>query len=140
MPYGFAAGCLHKKLKHKYTGIHQVLLVSNIAYTCSMWSDSSVNCKVVGTSCIFDFARVTAKSPACKMDFGHSAPNHLVKLLSKWKANIRNNMMFTELGSCEVSVVRTVLSSLRASWTPKTTLQDYNLQDVPTTFQFTLYI
>ena len=72
------------------------------------------------------------------MDFGHSAPNHVAKLLNKRKANIRNSITFTKIDSCEVSVVRTVLSSLRASWTPKTPLQDFNLQDVPTTFQFTL--
>ena len=72
------------------------------------------------------------------MDFGHSAPNHVAKLLNKRKANIRNSTTCTKLDSCEVFVVRTVLSSLRASWTPKTPLQDFNLQDVPTTFQFTL--
>ena len=65
----------------------------------------SVNWKVVGTSCIFDFARVTAKQPACKMDFAHSVPNHVAKLLNKRKANIRNSITFTKLDSCEVSVV-----------------------------------
>ena len=73
------------------------------------------------------------------MDFGHSAPNHVAQLLNKREANIRNSMKCTQLDSCEVFVVRTVLSSLRASWTPKTPLQDFNLQDVPTTFQFTLH-
>ena len=72
------------------------------------------------------------------MEFGHSAPNHVAKLLNKRKANIRNSITCTKLDSCVVFVVRTVLSSLRASWTPKTPLQDFNLQDVPTTFQFTL--